>query len=176
MLVVLSGEFPKGFNFPRPSPVMPRNIWPLTTLLLTLLTFPFALAGSGVLYTDSVTYCAEPKAVNVDEFDIAYHQSNGSVIFSFSIAALEPNLNVSINIYLNAYGFDIVNDTVDLCSYFEGVICPLPQANFTGKCDTFQVIPLMRSRLWYISSPLQILLEDPRYCIHRPEPRGIRSN
>jgi len=101
-------------------------------LLLPLLAASSTLAASGTLYTDSVSYCTEAKAVVVEEFDIAYHQSNNSVVFSFSLAAVESNLNVSANIYLNAYGMQIVNETVDLCSYFQGVICPLPQVNFTG--------------------------------------------
>ena len=102
-------------------------------LILPLLALPIVSAGNGVLYTETVTYCAEAKAVIVDEFDIAYHQSNSSVVFSFSLASVESNLNVSANIYLNAYGKQVINDTIDLCSYFEGVICPLPQVNFTGK-------------------------------------------
>ncbi len=40
----------------------------------------------------------------------------------------------------NAYGIDIVNQTVDLCSYFEGVICPLPQVNFTGRLNLLVVV------------------------------------
>ena len=90
-------------------------------------------SGNGILYTDSVSYCAEAKAVVVDEFYIAYHQSNQSVTFTFSLEAVESNLNVSANIYINAYGMDLINDTLELCSYFEGVICPLPQVNFTGE-------------------------------------------
>ncbi len=104
----------------------------LSSLLIPLLAARSILAGNGILYTDSVTYCAEAKAVIVDEFDIAYHQSNNSVVFSFSLASVEANLNVSANIYLNAYGKPIINQAVDLCSYFQGVICPLPQVNFTG--------------------------------------------
>lgn len=112
----------------------------LSTLVLPLLALPSVLAGNGVLYTESVSYCAEAKAVIVEEFDIAYHQSNGSVVFTFSLASVEANLNVSANIYLNAYGIDIVNQTVDLCSYFEGVICPLPQVNFTGRLNLLVVV------------------------------------
>ncbi|KAK8853218.1 hypothetical protein IAR55_003920 [Kwoniella newhampshirensis] len=102
----------------------------LSIFLVSFLTPVFA--ASGTLYTDSVTYCAEAKAVIVEEFDIAYHQSNGSVTFSFSLASVENNLNVSANLYLNVYGIQAVNTTLNLCDYFEGVICPLPQVNFTG--------------------------------------------
>ncbi|ORY33393.1 hypothetical protein BCR39DRAFT_463489 [Naematelia encephala] len=89
-------------------------------------------AANGKVYTDAVTYCSEARAVLVDEFSIAYYQANQSIFFTFSLAAVESNLNVSVNIYLNAYGINLVNDTLELCSYFEGVICPLPQVNFTG--------------------------------------------
>ncbi|WVQ84485.1 hypothetical protein IAT38_006637 [Cryptococcus sp. DSM 104549] len=99
--------------------------------LLSLAITP-VFAGD-TLYTDSVTYCAEARAVIVDEFDIAYHRKNGSVTFEFSLASVESNLNVSVNIYVNVYGIQAVNQTLDLCSFFEGVICPLPQVNFTGR-------------------------------------------
>ncbi|WWC91723.1 uncharacterized protein L201_006670 [Kwoniella dendrophila CBS 6074] len=88
--------------------------------------------GGDTLYTNSVTYCAEAKAVLVNQFDIAYHKSNGSVTFSFSLASVEPNLNLSANLYVNVYGIEPVNQTLNLCDYFAGVVCPLPQVNFTG--------------------------------------------
>ena len=102
----------------------------------SLLLVRSVLAGNNVLYTNAVTYCAEAKAVIVDEFGIAYHQSNNSLTFSFSLASVESNLNVSANIYLNAYGIDVINQTIDICSYFEGVICPLPEVNFTGESES----------------------------------------
>lgn len=92
-----------------------------------------AHASASSIYTDSVTYCAEAKAVIVEEFNIAYIKSNNSVTFSFSFASVESNLNVSANLYLNIYGKQSINETFDLCSYFEGVLCPLPQVNFTGE-------------------------------------------
>ncbi|KAL7418404.1 hypothetical protein Q5752_006862 [Cryptotrichosporon argae] len=89
-------------------------------------------APGTALFTNAVTYCAEQRAVLIDAFDIAYWKANSSVTFSFSFASVEANLNVSANLYLNDYGNTIFNKTFDLCSYFEGVLCPLPQVNFTG--------------------------------------------
>ncbi|WWC64577.1 uncharacterized protein I303_107188 [Kwoniella dejecticola CBS 10117] len=103
---------------------------PLITLLS--LISPVSAKGGDTLYTNSVTYCAEAKAVLVNQFDIAYHKSNGSITFSFSLASVEPNLNVSANLYVNVYGIEPVNQTLNLCDYFQGVVCPLPQVNFTG--------------------------------------------
>ncbi|WRT70226.1 uncharacterized protein IL334_007221 [Kwoniella shivajii] len=101
--------------------------------LIALFALPSTSAkGGDTLYTNSVTYCAEARAVLVDQFDIAYHKSNKSVTFSFSLASVESNLNVSANLYVNVYGIQAVNQTLDLCSFFSGVICPLPQVNFTG--------------------------------------------
>jgi hypothetical protein len=100
--------------------------------LLALCFAPLVRAESGILYTNSVTYCAEAKAVLVDSFDIAYHQSNSSVTFSFSLASVEEDLNVNANLYINAYGRQIINETLQLCDLLSGAICPLPQVNFTG--------------------------------------------
>ncbi|WWD03639.1 hypothetical protein V865_001694 [Kwoniella europaea PYCC6329] len=112
---------------------LPSLSFSLYPFLLALPFFSSVNAKAGdTLYTNSVTYCAEAKAVLVDQFDIAYHKSNGSITFSFSLASVESNLNVSANLYVNVYGIEPVNQTLDLCSYFQGVVCPLPQVNFTG--------------------------------------------
>ena len=148
----------------------------LPSLLIPLLLAPSVLAaGNDVLYTNAVTYCAEAKAVIVEEFDIAYHQSNHSVVFTFSFASVESNLNVSANIYLNAYGFSLINDTLDLCSYFEGVICPLPQVNFTGRCCDSLRISLTFVRFRHISRSILLHLQNTGYRLHCPQYRGIRS-
>ncbi|BEJ11746.1 hypothetical protein CspHIS471_0202060 [Cutaneotrichosporon sp. HIS471] len=84
------------------------------------------------LYTNAVTYCAEAKAVLVDEFDIAYWRANNSVTFAFSFASIQSNLNVSASLYLNAYGLAIFDQEINLCELVSGVLCPLPQVNFTG--------------------------------------------
>jgi len=89
-------------------------------------------AGGQGLFTSSVTYCSEAKAILVNEFDIAYWRANESATFSISAASVEDNLDISANIYANAYGRDILNLTIDLCSYLQGVLCPLPMINFTG--------------------------------------------
>ncbi|KAJ9114566.1 hypothetical protein QFC20_001440 [Naganishia adeliensis] len=109
------------------------------TCLSALGNFQTTAAVSGIeqggtrLYTDYVAYCSEAKAVLVNQFDIAYFKANHSVVFQISAASVEPNLNISANIYAVAYGMQLLNYTVNLCDYLEGVLCPLPQINFTGK-------------------------------------------
>ena len=107
-------------------------------LLATALFAPFAQAKAKTLFTNSVSYCSDARAVVVDAFDITYHTSNESISFSFSFASVEDNLNVAANIYVNAYGMEILNTTLNLCDYLAGVICPLPQVNFTGECRRMQ--------------------------------------
>lgn len=88
--------------------------------------------GGTRLYTEYVAYCSEAKAVIVNQFDIAYFKANHSVVFQISAASVEPNLNISANILAVAYGKNLLNYTINLCDYLEGVLCPLPQINFTG--------------------------------------------
>jgi hypothetical protein len=45
----------------------------------------------------------------------------------------DPNVNVTANVMLNVYGMHPVNFTIDLCSLFNGALCPLPMYNFTGS-------------------------------------------
>ncbi|WVO14248.1 hypothetical protein L204_101880 [Cryptococcus depauperatus] len=106
---------------------------PVLTLIILITTPVSAGKDDNTLFTDAVTYCAEAKAVIVDEFDVTYHRSNNSVTFVFSLASVESNLNVSANLYINAFGIQVLNQTLQLCELLEGVICPLPQVNFTGR-------------------------------------------
>ncbi|KAG6333566.1 hypothetical protein ID866_5528 [Astraeus odoratus] len=91
--------------------------------------------------TSSVTYCSEPDALLIQQFEVTYFQKNSSVWFNISAASVQPNVNVSANIMLNVYGMHPVNFTIDLCSLFNGALCPLPTYNFSGS-DT---IPLPSS-------------------------------
>ncbi|KAI6127346.1 hypothetical protein F5141DRAFT_1087305 [Pisolithus sp. B1] len=114
----------------------------LASLLLALSSagcLPGDLTSS--LVTSSVTYCSEPDALLIQQFEIIYFQQNSSVWFNISAASVQPDVNVSANIFLNVYGMHPVNYTIDLCSLFNGALCPLPTYNFTGS-DT---IPLPSS-------------------------------
>ncbi|KAG9316537.1 hypothetical protein JVU11DRAFT_2587 [Chiua virens] len=90
-------------------------------------------AGDASLVTSSVTYCSEPDALLIQQFDVVYFQQNTSIWFNISAASVQPNVSVSANILLNAYGIHYVNYTLNLCSLFNGALCPLPTYNFTGS-------------------------------------------
>ncbi|KAI6100460.1 hypothetical protein EDD16DRAFT_1690561 [Pisolithus croceorrhizus] len=109
------------------------------SLLLAL--SPLVACQDDSLFTSSVTYCSEPDALLIQQFEIIYFQQNSSVWFNISAASVQPDVNVSANIFLNVYGMHPVNYTIDLCSLFNGALCPLPTYNFTGS-DT---IPLPSS-------------------------------
>lgn len=126
-------------NFLRVSRRTMRFLSPISTLLplfALLLVTPSSHAaierGGSSLYTESVTYCSDAKAVLVNQFDIEYFVANQSVVFALSAASVEDNLNISANIFVNAYGMDLLNLTINLCDYLEGILCPLPTINFTG--------------------------------------------
>ncbi|PCH43665.1 TRP-domain-containing protein [Wolfiporia cocos MD-104 SS10] len=104
----------------------------LSLALVAPLFFAQARARDEVLFTSSVSYCAPPDEILVQQLDLAYFKANNSVSFNVSAAAVLPNLNVSANIYVNVYGMQPVNVTLDLCSLFNGIICPLPEYNFIG--------------------------------------------
>ncbi|KAI0644756.1 TRP-domain-containing protein [Trametes meyenii] len=85
------------------------------------------------LFTSSVTYCAPPESLLIEQFDIAYYAKNQSIVFNVSAASVVPNTNVNANLFLNVYGMQPVNVTLDICSLFDGALCPLPLYNFTGS-------------------------------------------
>lgn len=69
---------------------------------------------------------------NLQPAHMSFLERLKSITFAISAAATDPDLNVAARIYANAYGRDIVNTTIYLCDYLQGVLCPLPMINFTG--------------------------------------------
>ncbi|KAI0074157.1 TRP-domain-containing protein [Panus rudis PR-1116 ss-1] len=84
------------------------------------------------LFTSSVSYCAPPESLLIQQFDIAYIASNRSVNFNVSAASVLPNINVTANLLVNVYGMRPLNLSLDLCNLLNGALCPLPTYNFTG--------------------------------------------
>ncbi|KAF8160667.1 hypothetical protein B0H34DRAFT_672814 [Crassisporium funariophilum] len=109
--------------------------WPrafaFSIILLFLTTCSYARDES--IFASSVTYCNPPESLLIQRFEIAYFPQNSSVAFNVSISSVQANVNVSANIFLNVYGMNPVNVTLDLCSILGGALCPLPMYNFTGS-------------------------------------------
>ncbi|KAJ3974311.1 hypothetical protein EV361DRAFT_657348 [Lentinula raphanica] len=101
----------------------------LTFLSLAMLSH--ALEGS--LFTSSVTYCAPPETLLIQQFDVQYFAANNSVSFNISAESVDSNVNVSASMLVNVFGIEPVNITIDLCGILNGALCPLPQYNFTGS-------------------------------------------
>ncbi|KAI0743726.1 TRP-domain-containing protein [Daedaleopsis nitida] len=90
-------------------------------------------AHDKVLFTSSVTYCAPPESLLIEQFDIAYYANNQSIVFNISAASVDPNTNVVANLFLNVYGMQPLNISIDICSLFGGALCPLPIYDFKGS-------------------------------------------
>ncbi|KAF8973007.1 hypothetical protein BDZ97DRAFT_1752061 [Flammula alnicola] len=101
------------------------------SLLLSTLT-PYSYALEDSLFTSSVTYCNPPETLLIQRFEIAYFPANNSVTFNVSAASVQANVNVTANLFVNVYGMNPVNITLDLCGILKGALCPLPMYNFTG--------------------------------------------
>jgi len=106
-----------------------------TAVVLCSLFTTSVYAHEDRLYTDSITYCAPPSALLIQNFEIQYLRKNQSVSFNIAAASVKENLNVTANIMLNIYGMNSLNLTFDFCSIAPGVICPLPTFNFNGSAD-----------------------------------------
>jgi hypothetical protein len=106
---------------------------PILYLLPLAAFFTYAHAAANTLFAQEATYCSESRALEVDAFNLTYYKSNNSLAFEFSLRPSEANLQVEVNLYVNAYGMDLINETINLCDIFSGFICPLPQINFTGE-------------------------------------------
>ncbi|TFY65185.1 hypothetical protein EVJ58_g2128 [Rhodofomes roseus] len=109
------------------------------SLVSALLLFSsLSRAHERTLFTSSVSYCSDPQEILVEQFNIAYFPSNNSISFNVSAASVLADLNVTAQLYVNIYGMHPINTTLNFCSLFNGILCPLPQYNFTGW-DTLQL-------------------------------------
>ncbi|KAI4528653.1 TRP-domain-containing protein [Schizophyllum commune Loenen D] len=104
----------------------------LWALALSLSLISLASARHESLFTSSVSYCDDPVALNVQQFDIEYIAHNSTIFFNVSASTVEENLYASANLLVNAYGIKPINITIDLCDVLGGALCPLPQYNFVG--------------------------------------------
>ncbi|KAE9401559.1 hypothetical protein BT96DRAFT_918699 [Gymnopus androsaceus JB14] len=99
--------------------------------IFSLAIFSHAIEGS--LFTSSVTYCAPPETLLIQQFDLEYFAANQSVSFNISAESVEANVNVTASLLVNVFGLVPVNITIDLCGILGGALCPLPEYNFTGS-------------------------------------------
>ncbi|KAL1744683.1 hypothetical protein HDZ31DRAFT_63898 [Schizophyllum fasciatum] len=99
---------------------------------LSLSLIPLVAARHESLFTSSVSYCDDPVALNVQQFDIEYISHNSTIFFNVSASTVEENLYASANLLVNAYGMKPINITIDLCDVLGGALCPLPRYNFVG--------------------------------------------
>jgi Transient receptor potential (TRP) ion channel/ML-like domain len=53
--------------------------------------------------------------------------------YRFSLISQQANVNVSANLFLNVYGMNPINLTVDICQLLNGALCPLPVYVFNGS-------------------------------------------
>ncbi|KAH9986524.1 hypothetical protein BJV74DRAFT_964366 [Russula compacta] len=105
----------------------------LRLIALSLVTLPLVHSHEDVLFTSSVSYCAPPENLLVEQFDVAYFPSNNSLVFNVSAASVQANVNVTANLFLNVYGMHPVNITLNICEIFNGALCPLPLYVFNGS-------------------------------------------
>ena len=106
---------------------------PILLLLPLFAFFSYASAAANTLYAEEASYCSNSRAIIVDAFNLTYYKANNSLAFEFALRPSQADLNVEVNLYVAAYGIQIANETVNLCDFLSGVLCPLPQINFTGE-------------------------------------------
>jgi len=90
-------------------------------------------------------------------FSPTHYWCSASILTSLK----QSNVNVSANVFLNVYGMNPVNFTLDLCGILHGALCPLPMYNFTGA-DTL-VLP----------SQLGVLQQIPGIAYKIPDLEGF---
>lgn len=83
--------------------------------------------------TSSVAYCSAPFAILVSDLRLHFFPDNQTLEFDLTAASVQDNLNVSLAININAYDLGIINADINLCDLLGGILCPLPQYEFSGE-------------------------------------------
>lgn len=78
------------------------------------------------LLTDSLLTCSDNSQISASYFNVVFYPHNNSVVFDILAVTNINNVNVSANVEFIAYGLNVVEQTVDLCSLKEYLqLCPL---------------------------------------------------
>jgi hypothetical protein len=91
---------------------------------------PFLFATTD---TNSVAYCSAPFALLVSDLRLHFYPGNKTLEFDLTAASVQNDLNVSIALNINAYGLGLINADINLCDILGGILCPLPQYEFSGE-------------------------------------------
>lgn len=105
-----------------------------SSLLLALPFLSLASAAASTLRSEQAAYCATPNSgIYVRDLDLTYYRANNSIVFYVSIENTQQNNNVNANVYINAYDIELINRNLDICSFANGIFCPLPVVNVSGE-------------------------------------------
>lgn len=96
------------------------SLWAFVLLLLP------AVCAEKLLKASSLLTCMDNSQLWASYLNVVYWPSNSSVTFDIQAVSNINNVNVSANILLIAYGFNAIEQTIDLCSLKEySALCPL---------------------------------------------------
>lgn len=65
--------------------------------------------------------------------DLKFFPGNNTLQFDLAAASIDPDLNATIALSVNAYGLGLFNVQLDLCQIGGGLLCPLPTYEFNGE-------------------------------------------
>lgn len=94
--------------------------------LVFLTTLVSLVSASNHLLADSLLTCSDNSQISASYFDVVFYPDNSSVVFDILAVTNINGVNVSADVELIAYGLNVVQQTVDLCSLEEYLLlCPL---------------------------------------------------
>jgi hypothetical protein len=119
---------------------------PLSSSLLLALPFLTLTSAVNTLWSEQAAYCATPDSgIFVRDIDLTYYRENNSINFWVTVQNTQANNNVRANVYINAYNLELINRTLDICTFANGIFCPLPVINVSGE---FYILVLANDSIW----------------------------
>ena len=103
------------------------SLTPLITLLATISLSPFASAVN-VIESNSLNSCSKGAGFTATLFNVAFTPGNNSIGININgVSSISGNVTAQIEVI--AYGFNILNDTLDPCELNLSGFCPMQSGN-----------------------------------------------
>ncbi|OBA19501.1 hypothetical protein METBIDRAFT_79519 [Metschnikowia bicuspidata var. bicuspidata NRRL YB-4993] len=106
-----------------------------------------SVSATKLLQASSLLTCMDNSQLWASYLDVTFWPSNSTVLFDIEAISNINNVNVSVNITLIAYGFNAVEQTINLCDLEDySALCPLTSGHLDIDID-YDVSDLIKDQI-----------------------------
>ena len=130
--------------------ILPIRLSSATTWLTLLLSLASSALGADIIESSSLVACQANSGFTATLFQVKFTPSNNSIAFDVNgVSTISGNVTVTIDV--SAYGYQIIQKTLDPCELNLDGFCPMSSgplnilSNIAVPASVVQDIPGMRA-------------------------------